>query len=54
MHANEQMPDDLLDSIKAPKDLVKAMQELLVTRWWTIDSLAILTSKYLDFFFAPC
>jgi hypothetical protein len=44
------MPDDLLDSIEAPKDLVKAMQEPLVTRWWTIGSLAILTTKHLDFF----
>ena len=50
IHANEQMLDDLLDSIEAPKDLVKAIQELLVTRWWTIGSLAILTTKHLDFF----
>jgi hypothetical protein len=44
------MPDNLLDSIEAPKDLIKAMQEPLVTRWWTIGSLAILTTKHLDFF----
>ena len=50
IHANEQMPDDLLDSIEAPKDLVKAMQEPLVTRWWTIGSLAILTTKHLALF----
>jgi hypothetical protein len=50
MHANEQMPVDLLDSVEAPKDLVKAMQEPLVTRWWTIGNLAILTTKHLDFF----
>jgi hypothetical protein len=46
----EEMPDDLLNSIDAPKDLLKAMQEPLVTRWWTIGSLAILTTKHLDFF----
>jgi hypothetical protein len=50
IHANKQMPDNLLDSIEAPKALVKAMQEPLVTRWWTIGSLAILTTKHLDFF----
>ncbi len=48
--SNEQMPDELLNSIEAPKDLMKAMQEPLVTRWWTIGSLAILTTKHLDFF----
>jgi hypothetical protein len=26
------------------------MQEPLVTSWWTIGSLAILTTKHLDFF----
>jgi hypothetical protein len=50
IHANEQMPDDLLDSIEAPKDLVKAMQEPLLTLCWTIGSLAILTTKHIDFF----
>ncbi len=44
------MPDVRLNSIEAPKDLMKAMQEPLVTRWWTIGSLAILTTKHLDFF----
>jgi hypothetical protein len=44
------MPDELLNSIEAPKDLMKAMEEPLVTRWWTIGSLAILTTKRLDFF----
>jgi hypothetical protein len=29
---------------------MKAMQEPLVTRRWTISSLAILTTKHLDFF----
>jgi hypothetical protein len=45
------MPDDLLNSVNAPKDMLKAMQERLVTLWLTIGSLAILTSKHLDFFF---
>jgi hypothetical protein len=44
------MPDDLLNSVDTPKDLLKATQEPLVTRWWTIGSLAILTPKHLDFF----
>jgi hypothetical protein len=44
------MPDDLLYLIKAPKDLLKAMQEPLITCWWTIGSLAILTAKHLQFF----
>jgi hypothetical protein len=48
--SDEQMPDELLNSIEAPKDLMKAMEEPLVTRWWTIGSLAILTTKRLDFF----
>jgi hypothetical protein len=48
--ANEEMPADLLDSIEAPKDLLKAMQEPLVTRWWTIGSHAILTANHLQFF----
>jgi hypothetical protein len=47
---NKAMPEDLLDSIEAPKELLKAMQEPLITRWWTIGSLAILTTKHLDFF----
>jgi hypothetical protein len=46
----DEMPDDLLNSTDAPKDLLKAMQEPLITRWWTIGSLAILTAKHLDFF----
>jgi hypothetical protein len=46
----EEMPADLLHSIDAPKDLLKAMQEPLVTRWWTIGSLALLTAKHLQFF----
>jgi hypothetical protein len=44
------MPDNVLNSVNAPKDLLKAIQELLVTRWWTIGSLAILTAKHFDFF----
>jgi hypothetical protein len=44
------MPLDLLNSTAPPKDLLKAMQEPLITRWWTIGSLAILTAKHLQFF----
>jgi hypothetical protein len=44
------MPDNLLDSEDAPKHLTQAMQEPLVTRWWTIGSLAQFATKYLDFF----
>jgi hypothetical protein len=44
----EEMLEDLLNSIKAPKDLLKVMQELLITRWWTLGSLTILTTKHLD------
>jgi hypothetical protein len=32
IHTNKEMPDDLLDSAEAPKDLTKAMQEPFVTR----------------------
>jgi hypothetical protein len=49
-HADPEMPKDLLDSIKAPKDLLKAIQEWLITCWWTIGSLAIGTNKHLKFF----
>jgi hypothetical protein len=43
--------EDLLNSIKAPKDLLKAMQELLITYWWTIGFLlAILITKHLKLF----
>jgi hypothetical protein len=50
IHPSEQMPDDLLKSLKAPKDLLKVMQEPLVTCWWTIGSLATLTTNHLNFF----
>jgi hypothetical protein len=50
INTQEQILVDLLISADAPKDLVKAMQEPLVTRWWTIGSLAILTTKQLAFF----
>jgi hypothetical protein len=48
----EQMPENLLDeaSEDAPKNLTQAMQEPLVTRWWTIGSLALFATKYLNFF----
>jgi hypothetical protein len=45
------MPDNLLNSVKAPKDLLKVMREPLVTHWcWMIGFLAILTTKHLYFF----
>ena len=50
VRGTEVMPDNLLDSEDAPKDVMKAMQEPLVTRWWTIGSLAQFATKYLDFF----
>jgi hypothetical protein len=46
----EEMPENLLNSTEAPKNLLKAMQEPLVTRWWTIGSLAILAASHLQFF----
>jgi hypothetical protein len=50
VRGTEAMPDNLLDSEDAPKDVTQAMQEPLVTRWWTIGSLAQFATKYLDFF----
>jgi hypothetical protein len=44
MFPNEVMPDDFA------KDLLKAMQEPLITRWWTIAVLACKARKYLPFF----
>jgi hypothetical protein len=44
------MPDDLFTSVDPPKNLLQAMQEPLITRWWTIGSLAALAAKYLKFF----
>jgi hypothetical protein len=46
----EEMPSNLLHLLEAPQDLLKAMQEPLVTRWWTIGSLTILVATYLKFF----
>jgi hypothetical protein len=48
--ANKQMPDALLNSIKPPKDLVKAIQEPFTPGLWIVGSLAILTTKHLNFF----
>jgi hypothetical protein len=50
VYGTEAMPNNLLDSEDAPKDVTQAMQEPLVTRWWTIGSLAQFSTKYLDFF----
>ena len=49
VRGTEVMPENLLDSEDAPKDVTQAMQEPLVTRWWTIGSLAQFATKYLDF-----
>ena len=46
----EEMPDDLLNSTEAPKNVLKAMQAPLLTCWWTIGSLAILAASHLQFF----
>ena len=47
----EEMPDDALDAVEdIPKDLLKAMQEPLITRWWTIAVLACKARRYLVFF----
>jgi hypothetical protein len=43
------MPD-LIRTLEPPKDLTLAMQEPLITPWWTIGCLAALASKYLLFF----
>jgi hypothetical protein len=40
LRRTEVMPGNLLDTEDAPKDVTQAMQEPLVTRWWTIGSLA--------------
>jgi hypothetical protein len=50
VYGTEVMPENLLDSADAPKDATQAMQEPLVTCWWTIGSLAQFATKYLDFF----
>jgi hypothetical protein len=49
LRRTEIMPENLLDTEDAPKDVTQAMQEPLVTRWWTIGLLAQFASKYLDF-----
>ena len=47
----EEMPDDALDAVEdIPKDLLKVMQEPLITRWWTIAVLACKARRYLVFF----
>jgi hypothetical protein len=32
------------------RNLLKAMQELLITRWWMITVLAVKAQRYLPFF----
>ncbi len=47
------MPDNVFDAATEediPLDLLKAMQEPLITRWWTIAVLATKAQRYLPFF----
>jgi hypothetical protein len=46
LRGTEVMPENLLDTKDAPKDVTQAMQEPLVTRWWMIGSLAQFVSTY--------
>lgn len=51
VRGTEVMPESLLDSEDAPKDVMQAMQEqLIITRWWMVGSLAQFATKYLAFF----
>jgi hypothetical protein len=50
VRGTEKMPENLLDSEDAPKHLMQVMQEPIITRWWTMGSLAIFAAKYLHFF----
>jgi hypothetical protein len=51
VRGKETMPENLVDTEDAPNDVTQAMQEPLVTRWWTIGSLAQFASmKYVEFF----
>jgi hypothetical protein len=43
------MPENSLDTEDAPKDVISAMQEPLVTPWWTIASLEQFATKHLNF-----
>ena len=48
IHGGElEMPNNF---VEVPADFLKAMQTPLITRWWTIGSLATLTAQHLDFF----
>jgi hypothetical protein len=43
--------DETFDSLKGmPKDLLKATQEPLITRWWTTATLALKARRHLPFF----
>jgi hypothetical protein len=44
------MPDELFTSLEPPQNLLQAMQEPFITRWWTIGSFAALAAKHLKFF----
>jgi hypothetical protein len=44
------MLEDAFAVEEIPCDLLKAMQELLITRWWTIAVLAVKAQRYLPFF----
>ncbi len=48
---DESMPIDVFNTTKEiPQDLLKAMQEPLIIRWWTIAVLACKERRYLPFF----
>jgi hypothetical protein len=44
------MLEDAFAVDEIPRDLLKAMQEPLITRWWTIAVLAVKAQRYLPFF----
>jgi hypothetical protein len=48
---NNTMLEDAFSAVQEiPRDLLKAMQEPLITRWWTIVVLAVRAQRYLPFF----
>jgi hypothetical protein len=51
MVGDELMPNNVFNTSKwIPQDLLKAMQEPLITRWWTIAVSACKAQRYLPFF----
>lgn len=49
LHASKEMPA-LVKSCTLPDGIGAAMQQPLITRWWTIGTLSKLASKFLPFF----